>query len=486
MWNIAALWVGMAVCIPSYMIAASLMQQGMNWWQALFTITLGNTIVLIPMVLNAHAGTRYGIPFPVLLRSSFGVRGANIPAVLRALVACGWFGIQTWIGGAAIYSLTLTALGMAGIEAPFNGAPLPILDINALQLICFLVFWLMNIWIIWRGIDSVKWLENWSAPVLILIGLALLGWGVTTAGGFGVIFSAETVSKVRANSADYSFIKVFFPLLTGMIGFWATLSLNIPDFTRYARSQRDQIMGQAISLPTTMGLFAFIGIAVTASTVVIFGEPIWDPVVLISKFKSPIVVLIGLFGLLIATLSTNIAANVVSPANDFSNLKPDKISFRTGGMITGVLGVVIMPWKLISDLGAYIFTWLIGYGALLGAVGGVMLADYYILRLARLNVRALYNYEEEYSFGGSGYNWRALVALVAGIAPNVPGFLQAASNGTIQVAPIFNTIYTYAWFLALFVAGLTHVILTSLFPVAETAEDSALIDPESVESDLLS
>lgn len=458
MWNIAALWVGMAVCIPSYMIAASLMQAGMNWSEALFTVFLGNLVVLVPMILNAHAGTKYGIPFPVLLRSSFGVVGANIPALMRALVACGWFGIQTWIGGQAIYELSKTVLALAGVEPPLAGI-IPVLDINGLQLISFLLFWLMNIWIIVRGIDSVKWLENWSAPVLILIGLSLLYWGVSSAGGFSVVFSEETVNKVRGGAEGYSFWKVFFPLLTGMIGFWATLSLNIPDFTRYARSQRDQMLGQAISLPLTMALFSFIGIAVTASTVVIYGEAIWDPVKLIARFQSPGLIIVGLLGLLIATLSTNIAANVVSPANDFSNLRPEKISFRTGGLITGVLGVLIMPWKLVSDLGQYIFTWLIGYGALLGAVAGVMLADYFWVRKRTLNVSALYDREGEYSFGSSGINWRAVLALIIGIVPNVPGFMSAASNGNISVPQVFNDIYTYAWFVGLFVSGISYRLL---------------------------
>jgi NCS1 family nucleobase:cation symporter-1 len=470
-WNIAALWVGMAVCIPSYMLAASLMQQGMFWWQALFTIALGNTIVLIPMLLNGHAGTKYGIPFPVLLRSSFGVRGANIPAVMRGLVACGWFGIQTWIGGSALHTVVVLLCEGAGIVPFWNEGVLPVLGISGLQFICFLFFWALNILVIVKGIECIRWLESWAAPVLLLMGVALLGWAVVQAGGFSVIFSDETVAQVRGGSGDFDFWKAFFPSLTGMVGFWATLALNIPDFTRYARSQRDQIVGQAISLPATMTLFSFIGITVTAATVVVFGEAIWDPVVLLGKFDSPIVVGISLILLIIATLSTNIAANVVSPANDFAHLMPSKISFKMGGMITGVIGVLIMPWRLVSDLGADIFTWLIGYGALLGTIAGIMLVDYYLIRRTRLDADELYERHGIYSFSRSGINWRGLVAVVIGVAPNVPGFLHAASNGAMETSPFFQQIYTYAWFVGLFVAGITHFVVNMIWPVPISKED---------------
>jgi NCS1 family nucleobase:cation symporter-1 len=462
MWNIAALWIGMAVCIPTYMLAGGLISAGMTWDQALLTITLANVIVLIPMVLNAHAGTKYGIPFPVLLRASFGTLGSNIAALMRALVACGWFGIQTWIGGAAIYTLTAKVLGFSAVTPADH---IPGLGVSLGQLFCFLLFWAINIAIILAGIETIKWLETLSAPFLLLIGAALLWWGVAQGGGFANILSEETVNKVRGGMAkDFDFWKAFWPSLTAMVGFWATLSLNIPDFTRFARSQKDQMLGQLIGLPTTMAFYSFIGIAVTCATVVIFGEAIWDPVVLLGKFDNIFVVALSLIALTIATLSTNIAANVVSPANDFSNLAPRLINFKTGGLITGVIGIVIMPWKLLSDLGAYIFTWLIGYSSMLGAIGGVMIADYYVIRRRRLNEDELYLPDGEYSYGGSGFNWRAIVALFAGIAPNVPGFLQAASNGKIPAPEFFAHLYQYAWFVSLAVAFVVHFALTKLFP----------------------
>ena len=462
LWNIAALWVGMAVCIPTYMLAAGLISAGMSWKQALFTITLGNLIVLVPMMLNAHAGTRYGIPFPVLLRSSFGILGANVPALMRALVACGWFGIQTWIGGSAIYNLLAIVFGFIPAGP---GDMLPIIGLSWGQLGSFMFFWAINIAVIMAGIESIKWLETLAAPFLLLIGLGLLWWAVSEGGGFAVILSDATVAQVRGDlPGDFNFWAIFWPSLTGMVGFWATLSLNIPDFTRYARSQRDQMLGQLVGLPTTMALFSFIGIAVTCATVVIFGETIWDPVALLSRFPSKLVVAFSLFALTLATLSTNIAANVVSPSNDFSNLAPRYISFKRGGLITGVIGILIFPWKLLSDFNQYIFTWLVGYSGLLGSIAGVMIVDYYLLRRGRLNIDDLYLRDGEYSFGGSGFNWRALVAVGLGVSLNVPGFLAQASGGSIAVAPFFSGLYSYAWFVSLLVSGLAHFGLNRLFP----------------------
>ncbi len=476
MWNIAALWVGMAVCIPTYMLAAGLVSQGMTIGQALFTIAVGNLVVLIPMVLNAHAGTKYGIPFPVLLRSSFGVFGANIPAMMRALVACGWFGIQTWIGGAAIYGLCAVMFGFEPASVG-DGA---FLGLTAGQLVCFLFFWAINMAIIVAGINSIKWLENLAAPFLLIAGLVLLFWSASRAGGFSAIFSADVIAKVRGSqTGEFSFLTAFWPNLTAMVGFWATLSLNIPDFTRYARSQRDQMLGQLIGLPPTMALFSFIGIAVTCATVVMFGEAIWDPVALLARFEHPVVVIVSLLALSLATLSTNIAANIVSPANDFSNLRPSLISFRTGGLIAGTIGIVIMPWRLITDLGGYIFTWLIGYSGLLGAIAGVMLIDYFLIRRARLVAKDLYKRDGVYAYG-RGFNWRALTALVIGIMPNVPGFLSAAIGPEkISVPDFFVHLYTHAWFVGLLVSGVSYAALWKMSPTREPLSGTEAVAPET-------
>src|SRR6202166_3315319 len=371
-YNYASLWVAMSVCIPTYMLASGLIAGGMSWLQAILTILLGNLIVLVPMLLNAHAGTRYGIPFPVFVRASFGVKGANVPAVLRALVACGWFGIQTWIGGQAIFSMLQIVWPAA------SGFPGGIW-------ICFLAFWALNLYVIWRGIDTIKFLEGIGAPFMLGIGLLLLWWITSKAGGFGPVLSAPSKFKTTAE-----FLHFFVPSLTGMVGFWATVALNIPDFTRYAKSQKAQIVGQALGLPAAMTLYSFIGVAVTSASAVIFGEAIWDPVVLLGKFNQPVVAFIALIALLVATLNTNVAANVVSPSNDFSNLNPRLISFRTGGLITGVIGILMMPWKLLTDFNSYIFGWLVGYSGLLGPIAGIMIADYFIVRGSNLKPDELY------------------------------------------------------------------------------------------------
>jgi nucleobase:cation symporter-1, NCS1 family len=429
-YNYASLWVGMSVCIPTYMLASGLIAGGMNWWQAVGTILLGNLIVLIPMLLNAHAGTRYGIPFPVLVRASFGVRGANVPAVLRALVACGWFGIQTWIGGQAINSMVvILSPGWANFEAG--------------KWICFFAFWVLNILVILRGIETIKILEGIGAPFMLAVGLLLLWWVTSKAGGFGPVLSAP--SKFHTTSA---FMAFFIPSLTGMVGFWATVALNIPDFTRYAKSQKSQMLGQALGLPAAMTLYSFIGVAVTSASAVIFGEPIWDPVVLLGKFNQPVVASIALVALLIATLNTNVAANVVSPSNDFSNLNPKRISFRTGGIITGVLGVAIMPWKLLGDFSAYIFGWLVGYSGLLGPIAGVMIADYFLVRRAELKIDDLYREKGAYTYT-NGFNFRAIWALIAGIVVALIGL----------VYPPLDFLYKYAWFVGFLVAGAVYYAL---------------------------
>ncbi|HXG08991.1 MAG TPA: NCS1 family nucleobase:cation symporter-1 [Gemmataceae bacterium] len=447
--DIAALWVSMSACITTYTLASSLIAGGMNWWQAVLTIFLGNVIVLIPMVLNAHAGTKYGIPFPVYCRASFGIRGANVPALLRALVACGWFGIQTWIGGWAIYKVLEIYL------ADWKQlAPLPIIGINAAQLACFLFFWSINLWIIYRGIESIRFLMNLKAPLLIVLGLVLLGWAYVRAGGFGPILSQP--AQFATPAAFWAF---FFPALTGAVGYWATLSLNIPDFTRYAYSQRDQVIGQALGLPTTMGLYSFIGVAVTSAAVLIYPEEsvrdLWDPIVLISKFTNPVVLVVALFALSLATLATNIAANVVSPANDFANFWPRRISFRTGGLITGIIGILIQPWKLYADPSGYIFKWLVAYSGLLGAVGGVLIADYFLVRRTRLDLPGLYRRQGPYWYWG-GFNPVALVALAAGIAPCVPGFLATVKVIQLPAGNIWTEMYHYAWFLSFAVAFMMY------------------------------
>lgn len=457
-WTIAALWVGMAVCITTYNLAAGMISQGMTWWQAVLTVALGNLIVCIPMILNAHPGTKYGIPFPVLVRASFGTLGANIPAIMRALVACGWFGIQTWIGGNAIYLMSAKIMGFQPAD------PIGWLGINAGQFLCFMIFWAINYVFIIIGTESIKWLENLAAPFLIVVGLALMFWAVSKAGGWGVVLSPETTERLKNPAEHNSFWQLFFPNLTAIVGYWATLSLNIPDFSRYVKSQGDQVAGQLMGLPTTMTLYSFIGIIVTCASILIYKEAIWDPVALLAKFDSVLLVAFSLLALSIATLTTNIAANVVSPANDFSNIAPRRISFKMGGTITAIIGILIMPWRLISDLGDYIFTWLIGYSALLGSIAGVMLADYYVIRRKHLVVEELYKEDGIYSYG-NGFNKRAIIAMIIGIAPNVPGFLHhATAKGPIVEPGFFDIVYTYAWFVSLAIAAIVYIVITPKNP----------------------
>ena len=422
-YNYAALWVSMSVNILTYMLAASLIQGGMDWKQAVATIFVGNAIVLAPMLLNAHPGAKYGIPFPILARASFGVLGANIAAVLRALVACGWFGIQTWIGGEAINTLVGTLIP-SWRDNPYGTA------------ICFAIFWLINVAVIVAGIESIRFLQGISAPILLGVGLLLLGWAATQAGGFGPMLAAP--SKFTSTT---DLLKFLIPALNGTVGFWATVSLNIPDFSRFARSQREQAWGQALALPSTMTLYAFIGVAVTSATVQIYGSAIWDPVQLLSRFHSPVAVVISLLAILLATLNVNIGANVVSPANDFSNCWPRRISFKIGGLITCFMGIAMMPWKLLADHKTFIFGWLGGYAAFLGPVAGIMICDYFVIRKTILLVDDLYLRGGFYEFS-RGFNWRAVWALLIGAAVALVGL----------AVPPLRFLYDYSWFVGFAVA----------------------------------
>ena len=443
-YNIAALWIGMSVVITTYTLASGLMAQGMTWGQALTTILLGNVIVLLPMILNAHAGTKYGVSFPVLCRASFGVKGANVPAVLRAIVACGWFGIQTWIGGLALDAL-IAALWPGWSALAYGKA------------MGFAIFWVIQVVIILRGTEGIKILESWSAPLLLAGGAALLVWAVRNGGGLGHILSES--SRLRGGTGT-PFWTLFPAALTANVGYWATLSLNIPDFTRYAKSQRSQATGQALGLPTTMTAFAFIGVAVTSATIVVFGKAIWDPIELIARIGSPAVIVFGALVVLAAQLTTNMAANVVSPANDFSNLSPRKISYVTGGLITAVVGILMMPWKLYSDAAAYIFTWLIGYSSLMGALGGILIADYWVIRRQNLNLRDLFAVRGEYTYS-NGTNWKAVGALVISILPVVPGFIRAAltPGGQVPNPTLLDHLYTYAWFVTFGLSFAVYLLL---------------------------
>jgi nucleobase:cation symporter-1, NCS1 family len=432
-YNYTALWFSMCMEITTYQLASSLIAKGMDWKQAVGTVLLGNLIVLVPLLLNAHAGAKYGIPFPVFIRAPFGVRGANIAAILRAVVACGWFGIQSWIGGTAIHA-------MLGIIWPSTATS------QFALWACFLAFWLLNMWVVWHGVDSIRRLQAFGAPFMFVMAAALLFWVRIKAGSFGTMLS--TPSRFHSTG---EFLAVFFPSLTAMVGYWSTLALNIPDFTRYSKSQSAQSWGQAFGLPVAMALYTFVGIAVTSASTVLFGHAIWNPIELIGAFHQPAVAFIAMIGVLVATLNVNIGANVVAPSNDFSNLYPRLISFRTGGLITGLLGLAMCPWKLLASPDAYIFGWLIGYSGLLGPVAGIMVADYFLIRGTELDVNSLYHRDGAYSYI-KGINPRAMIALVLGVGIALIG---------LAVKPL-RFLYDYAWFVGFFTAGISYVAMMKL------------------------
>lgn len=448
--EMTTLWIGLVVGVPTYYLAGSLVDLGMAWWQGIATVVAANVILLGPLVLTGDPGTRYGIPFPVLARSSFGIRGAHIPTLLRALVGCGWYGIESWIGGEAIFLLLPKTIKESTMSQTLSW-----LGTSPLEFGCFIVFWLAQMAIVWKGIDGIRELEKYSAPILILLASWLLIWSYVKAGGFGHMLSLS--SKLSSSE----FWALFFPSLTANISFWAPVALNIPDFTRYAKSQKDQIIGQA-GLPIFMGAFTFVGLAVTSSTTVIFGHLISNPIQLLGEIGGFLTMILAIVGISLATITTNIAANVVAPANALVNLSPSFFTFRKGALLTAILGIVCQPWRLLKSSESFVYTWLVGYAALLGPIGGIILADYYLVQKKQLSIKELYSLRPSgaYFYSG-GYNLAALTALVLGILPVIPGFLQKIGVlNSIPESLVF--VYNNAWLFSFFSAGILHWIFTLL------------------------
>ncbi|PLT35426.1 NCS1 family nucleobase:cation symporter-1 [Bacillus sp. V5-8f] len=427
--NFATLWIGMCLCIPAYTMASGLITLGMSWWQAVLTIFLGNVIVLIPILLNSHAGTKFGIPYPVFARLWFGDKGAHIPALARALVAAGWFGINTWIGTGAIDTL-LSASFSTWANLPGHTA------------IVFAFFWALNVGVAYKGPQAMKVLGAIAAPVVGISAIILLIWAFTQSGGWGPIL--EQPSKFNSTG---EFFKVFFPALTGVIAFWATLALNIPDFCRYAKNQKSQMVAQSISLPLTMSIFAFIGIAVTSATIVIFGQAIWDPVQLIANFP-PFVIFLGTIVIVLSSLTINVGANIVAPARAVENLNPKRITFAMGALITGIVTILMQPWYIMSNFGNYIFGWLGAYAALLGPIDGIAIADYWLVRKRQLALSELYEPGGRYNYS-SGYNKNGIYALIIGVVIPVLGL----------IIPSLRFLWDNAWTAGLIISIAAYVYL---------------------------
>ncbi len=489
-YTFAALWISMAHCIPTYMLAAGLISAGMSWRQALVTILIGNIIVLAPILANSHPGTKYGIPFPVFARASYGVFGANVPAIMRALVACGWFGINAWIGGQALQtffrSLWPGWQTMLGGSAEHGGSWL-FGGHYGTEWVSFLLFWGLNILIVFKGMELVRKVENLAAPYVLLMTALLVAWAIMKAKAVCVSHATDVstcsgLGEIMQSKGKFEtfgeFWPVFVPSVTAMIGFWSTLSLNMPDFTRFGRSQREQAMGQIVALPTTMTVFALMGIMITSASAVIYGKAIWDPLELVGRFENRLIVAISMFTVVVATLGVNIAANVVSPANDFANIKPGAISFKTGGLITGIVGALMLPWKLIADPNGYIFKWLLGYSGGLGSIAGVLVADYWFVRKTKLRLADLYRRDGVYAYGvpagkeqgvsadGAGYRKPSAVtdrAVYRGSGVNAKAIVATAVGCALAwiglIAPPLHVLYDYAWFVGAGGAALTYWVL---------------------------
>jgi NCS1 family nucleobase:cation symporter-1 len=436
-WNIAALWVGMSICVPTYTLGGVLTAYfGLSVVEALWTVLLANLIILIPLTLNAFAGTKYGIPFPVVLRSPFGIIGSNVPALVRALVACGWFGVQTLFGGIAVH-LLLSALfeGWAALGA--KG-----------EVFGFFIFWAANLWVVIRGAESIKWLEALAAPLLLAVAIGLILWAWPRASVTALLQMPAT----RPEGAP--FFGYFLSGLTAMVGFWATLSLNIPDFSRFADSQKSQIWGQVLGLPLTMFLFAGLGVLMTSASVELVGSTVSDPINLIGHIDNRFWVVIAMFMIILATISTNTAANIVSPTNDFQNVAPKYVNQSKGVILTGLIGVLLMGFELFKKMGWVVSdvsleslysNWLLGYSSLLGPIAGIMIVDYFLIR------KQTYMLADLYRSGGVYPAW------------NAPGFIAfLVPVGLTVIAITTDTLtwfYDFSWFTGSLLGGLIYYFL---------------------------
>ncbi len=435
-WNVASLWVGMAICVPTYTLGGVLTAYfGLSVSEALWTILIANIVVLIPLTLNAYPGTKYGIPCPVVLRSSFGIIGSNVPALIRAIVACGWFGVQTLFGGIAIH-LLFSALIPGWAELGGTG-----------EVYGFFIFWVANVGIVIRGADAIKHLEALAAPLLLIVALGLIVWALPK------ISLTELLATPANRPADAPIIGYFMAALTAMVGFWATLSLNIPDFSRFADSQRSQVVGQIIGLPLTMLLFSGLGVLLTAASMQLVGESISDPINLIGRIDNTVWVVLSMLMIILATISTNTAANIVSPTNSFQNIAPRHISEARGVLITGLIGILLMSWELLQKLDwintnvsleSLYSNWLIGYSSLLGPIAGIMIVDYFLIRKQSYDVISLYRDGAAYP----AWNKAGIVAFL------VPVGLTVIAITTDQL----GWFYTYGWFTGSFLGGLIYYI----------------------------
>jgi NCS1 family nucleobase:cation symporter-1 len=379
-YNFFALWIGMDIGIPTYYLASGLVSGGMNLLWAMITILLANIIIAFPILANGHAGAKYGIPSTIYWRSAFGFNGASVAAIIRGVVAAGWFGIQIWIGGSALN----TAIGILS----------PWLASWALgKWVCFAAFWALNILVLAKGMGALKKMENWCAPLLVLWMIVLLIWARKTAGSWGPL-----VNQKGTFATTGAFLAFFIAGLNSNISYWGPMPLTVTDFTKHAKDQRSHYIGQFIGIPSGIFGLALVGSLVTSCTVVIFGKAVWDPVTLTGMMDNVPMILGCMCFLMIATITTNVAANAVSPCVAIVHLSNGKVNFKWAAVVLGILAVVIQPWRLIGDLSIYMNCFLNGGGALLGPIIGLTICHYFFICHTELDLRSLYFPEGESMF----------------------------------------------------------------------------------------
>lgn len=454
-YNLAACWVGMNVCIPAYQMASSAVSMGLSWWLSLLLVALGNCIVLVPILLNAHVGTKYGVPFPVYARTAFGIRGAQIPSFVRTIIGIGWTGILIWQGAESLQvAMCLIIPGWSSIAAG--------------QWIMFAVFWALNIGIAYAGSNALKKFESIATPLLGITCAALLYWGikVVVTGGYTMSQALNAVTVPE----DFNLSETVVACLVANIAFYSTWALNIPDLSRYCKDQKSQVRGQLFGMPGSMVAIAFIGVFITGVTALKFGRAYWDPNQIVEAIGSPGAAIFAAFAISLATLTTNVTTNILPPVNGLCNLWPKGITYKRSVVIVGILTIIMQPWKLVSDPSGYIYNWLGTYGALTGPIASILIYDYYFVKKKRLALDELYLGQGSRYWYKNGFNIRAIAAWGLAILLPVLG----------KFIPLFSVFSLYGWIVSFALGFVFYPLLmrgekASLLSVQEEAEAVEII-----------
>ncbi len=434
-----------------YTLAASLfITYGLNGWAVMAAIVLAGFIIMVLVNLSGQPSVRYGIPYPVMARVSMGVRGANFPAMVRCIVAIFWYGVQTYFASTALALLINALTGTTG-GAQFLG-------MTAIGWFSFVVVWLFQLYMFWRGIEWIRHFLNWAGPFVYVVMLVLMGI-IWYKAGPGLL---NEVGKIFSGTGTYAGgpVAAFLAITGTMIAYFAAVVINFGDFSRFVRSEREMKIGNLVGLPANVAFFSFIALFVTAGTVVLFGERLTNPADIVAKVDNLGLTVIAAITFFAATVGINVVANFVPPAYDLANLIPSKINFKIGGLITSIAAFFVGAlWvSVISNIGISGFVNTLG--AILAPVYGIMVCDYYLVKKQKLDIQQLFSSEpgSKYYYL-NGWNQRALIAFGA----------AAIFSISSEWVPALSILAGFGWVIGACLGGLFYYGLMSTSPLAASA-----------------